>query len=388
MSGNGGIHGVLALGVEISGARKAFGSVAALDGADLSVEAGTLTAVLGPSGCGKTTLLRTVAGFERLDEGTVSVGGRIVAGPGVHVPPERRRVGIVPQEQALFPHLSVAANVGFGLPRGPERAARVEAMLELAGLPGLGDRMPHELSGGQQQRVALARALAPAPSVVLLDEPFANLDAALRVTIRTEVRRILREAGATAMFVTHDQEEALSTADTVAVMRAGRVVQSGSPDEIYRNPADLWVARFVGDANVLHGELVGEGKVSCALGVLECRGDVAAGRGPSVHVVIRPEQLRLAPSPVAGAVLHDRQYFGHDALARVTLPDGTDLVARGTAANLPPDRTHVSVGCDGEVIAFAFPHDLRADAAEAPVTRGPPSSCVCSSCVCSYCLTW
>ncbi len=357
-TGNGGVHGVLALGVEISGARKSFGAVSALDGADLSVEAGTLTAVLGPSGCGKTTLLRSVAGFERLDEGSVSVGGRVVAGPGVHVPPERRRVGIVPQEQALFPHLSVAANVGFGLPRGPERAARVDAMLELAGLPGLGDRMPHELSGGQQQRVALARALAPAPSVVLLDEPFANLDAALRVTIRTEVRRILREARATAMFVTHDQEEALSTADTVAVMRAGRVVQVGPPDEIYRNPADLWVARFVGDANVVEGEMVGEGKVSCVLGMLECRGPQESGSGSAlasgpVQVVIRPEQVRLAPSPVAGAVLHDRQYFGHDALARVTLPDGTDLVARGTAANLPPDRTHVSVGCEGEVIAFA-----------------------------------
>ena len=349
------VVGVLALGVHIAGARKAFGSVAALDGADLSVEAGTLTAVLGPSGCGKTTLLRTVAGFERLEQGTVSVGGRVVAGPGLHVAPERRRVGIVPQEQALFPHLSVAANVGFGLPRGPEKAARVEAMPELAGLPGLGSRMPHELSGGQQQRVALARALAPAPSVVLLDEPFANLDAALRVTIRTEVRRILREAGATAMFVTHDQEEALSTADTVAVMRAGRVVQAGPPDEIYRNPADLWVARFVGDANVLDGELVGPGKVSCALGVLECRADAGlpSGTGPSVQVVIRPEQVRLAPSPVAGAVLHDRQYFGHDALARVTLPDGTNLVARGTAASLPPDRTHVSVGCEGEVITFA-----------------------------------
>ncbi len=346
---------MLALGVEVAGARKAFGPVTALDGADLWVEAGTLTAVLGPSGCGKTTLLRAVAGFERLDEGTISVGGRVVAGPGVQVPPERRRVGIVPQEQALFPHLSVAANVGFGLPRGPERAPRVDAMLELAGLAGLGGRMPHELSGGQQQRVALARALAPAPSVVLLDEPFANLDAALRVTLRTEVRRILRASGATAMFVTHDQEEALSTADTVAVMRAGRVVQSGTPDEVYRNPADLWVARFVGDANVLGGELVGEGKVSCVLGVLECRGDaaLATSGGTRVQVVVRPEQLRLTPSPVAGAVLHDRQYFGHDALARVTLPDGTDLMARGTAANLPPDRTHVSVGCEGEVVAFA-----------------------------------
>jgi iron(III) transport system ATP-binding protein len=349
-----GVRGVLALGVEISGARKAFGPVTALDGADLSVEAGTLTAVLGPSGCGKTTLLRAVAGFERLDEGTVSVGGRVVAGAGAHVPPERRRVGIVPQEQALFPHLSVAANVAFGLPRGPERAPRVEAMLELAGLAGLGARMPHELSGGQQQRVALARALAPAPSVVLLDEPFANLDAALRVTLRTEVRRILRASGATAMFVTHDQEEALSTADTVAVMRAGKVVQVGAPDEIYRNPADLWVARFVGDANVLEGEMVGEGKVSCALGVLECRGTASGNdSGTRLQVVVRPEQLRLTPSPVAAAVLHDRQYFGHDALARVTLPDGTDLVARGTAASLPPDRTHVSVGCDGEVIAFS-----------------------------------
>ncbi len=355
-----GVHGVLALGVEIAGARKMFGAVAALDGADLSVEAGTLTAVLGPSGCGKTTLLRAVAGFERLDEGTISVGGRVVAGPGVRVPPERRRVGIVPQDQALFPHLSVAANVGFGLPRGPERAPRVEAMLELAGLAGLGDRMPHELSGGQQQRVALARALAPAPSVVLLDEPFANLDASLRVTLRTEVRRILRASGATAMFVTHDQEEALSTADTVAVMRSGQVVQVGTPDEVYRHPADLWVARFVGDANVLDGELVGDGKVSCALGVLECGGpdlpdpSGGAARPARVRVVVRPEQLRLTPSPVAGAVLHDRQYFGHDALARVTLPDGTDLVARGTAAGLPPDRTHVAVGCEGEVIAFAW----------------------------------
>ena len=279
-----------------------------------------------------------------------------MAGPGVHVPPERRRVGIVPQEQALFPHLSVAANVGFGLPRGPERAARVEAMLELAGLPGLGGRMPHELSGGQQQRVALARALAPAPSVVLLDEPFANLDAALRVTIRTEVRRILREAGATAMFVTHDQEEALSTADTVAVMRAGRVVQVGPPDEIYRNPADLWVARFVGDANVLAGELVGEGKVSCALGVLECRGDAAAdaarrsgagpGGDPSRAGAPGPEPGGRRRPPRPPVLRPRRPGPGHPP--RRHRPGG-----QGHRGQPPPDRTHVSVGCDGEVIAFA-----------------------------------
>ena len=228
--------------VELTGVTKSFGDVQALDGADLSVLPGTLVAVLGPSGCGKTTLLRAVAGFERIDGGTIAVGGHCVAGPGVHVPPEGRQVGIVPQDQALFPHLTVAKNVGFGLDRKPGRAERVDAMLELAGLPGLGDRMPHELSGGQQQRVALARALAPAPSVVLLDEPFANLDAALRVSIRTEVREILRASGATALFVTHDQEEALSTADVVAVMHAGRVIQAGIPEEIYRRPADPWVA--------------------------------------------------------------------------------------------------------------------------------------------------
>ena len=338
--------------VELTGVSKSFGGVQALDGADLSVSRGTLVAVLGPSGCGKTTLLRAVAGFERIDGGTIAVGGHCMAGPGVHVPPEARQVGIVPQAQALFPHLTVAKNVGFGLDRRkPGRAERVEAMLELAGLAGLGDRMPHQLSGGQQQRVALARALAPAPAVVLLDEPFANLDAALRVSIRTEVREILRASGATALFVTHDQEEALSTADVVAVMHAGRVIQVGIPEEIYRRPADPWVAGFVGNANMLEGEAAGPGKASCALGVIEYRGN-GTGGGGTLRLVVRPEQLRLVPSAVGDAVVDDHQYFGHDALARVILHDGTTLVVRASTGSLPPDGARVFVTCDSEVMAF------------------------------------
>ena len=343
------------IAVECAGLAKAYpGGVVALDGVDLVVETGHLVAVLGPSGCGKSTLLRVIAGFERPDRGTVSVGGRTVAGPAACMAPERRRVGIVPQEQALFPHLSVAANVAYGLPRGPERAGRVEQMLELAGLSGLGNRMPHQLSGGQQQRVALARALAPAPSVVLLDEPFANLDAALRATLRGEVRDILRAAGTTALVVTHDQEEALSLADTVAVMRGGRIVQAGPPDQVYRRPADLWVAEFVGDANVVAGTGAGVGKVSCALGVLAC----AAGPedGP-VRVVIRPEQVRLGPGE--GAVVVDRQYFGHDALVRVVLADGTPVVARTSSADGAEPGSEVSVACEGEVLGFSGPGPER-----------------------------
>ncbi|MDP8937639.1 MAG: ABC transporter ATP-binding protein, partial [Actinomycetota bacterium] len=349
------------------------GGVVALDGVDLVVPTGDLVAVLGPSGCGKSTLLRVIAGFERPDRGTVCVGGRTVAGPATCMAPERRRVGIVPQEQALFPHLSVAANVAYGLPRGPGRDGRVDDMLRLAGLSGLGSRMPHELSGGQQQRVALARALAPAPSVVLLDEPFANLDAALRATLRAEVRDILRAAGTTTLIVTHDQEEALSLADTVAVMRGGRIVQAGPPDEVYRRPADVWVAEFVGDANVIDGTATSAGKVSCALGVLASASEV--GDGP-VQVVVRPEQVRLGPSgplsgqlgpsgPLSGqplgptAAVVDRQYFGHDVLVRVVLADGTPVVARTSSAEGARPGSEVSVACEGEVLAFPVPGPER-----------------------------
>ena len=299
--------------LQLRGISKSFGRVQALDATDLSVPDGELVAVLGPSGCGKTTMLRVVAGFERPDAGQVSLGDRTVVGDGKFVPPEHRKVGLVPQEAALFPHLDVERNVGFGLPRSA-RSARVAELLELVGLPGYQKRRPQELSGGEQSRVALARALAPRPSLILLDEPFAALDAGLRSEVRNDVRRVLRETSATGVLVTHDQEEALSIADRVAVMRAGRVIQQATPVDLYSNPADLHVARFVGDAVEL--EAVSEsGVAQTVLGAIEVR-DGVGGRGV---VLLRPEQLELNESGVTGSVL-DIVFHGHDALVRVGLP--------------------------------------------------------------------
>src|SRR5690606_34432698 len=221
--------------------------------------------------CGKTTLLRCIAGFERIDEGSIRLGDSVVAGPGVHQPPHRRRFAVVPQEGALFPHLSVAGNVGYGLDRAARDRGRVDEVLELVGLAGYGRRMPHELSGGQQQRVAVARALAPRPAMILLDEPFSALDAPLRAEPRRDVRPALHEDGATAILATHDQEEALSLADQVAVMRDGRVVQQGTPTSVYAAPADAWVGGFVGGAVLLPGSRSPAG-VRTVLGDLALRG--------------------------------------------------------------------------------------------------------------------
>ncbi|MFI7439523.1 ABC transporter ATP-binding protein [Nonomuraea indica] len=314
-----------------------------LDGLDLTVPAGLLAAVLGPSGCGKTTLLRVVAGFLRADAGTVELGGRVVCGPGVHLPPERRRVGIVPQEGALFPHLSVAANVAFGLTGTgrAERRRRTGEMLELVGLPGYGGRMPHELSGGQQQRVAVARALAPAPDLVLLDEPFNALDSALRAGVRADVRAALRATGATGLLVTHDQQEALSTADLVAVLRDGRVAQCGTPEEVYRRPVDLWVAGFVGDAVFLPAT-VEDGTAATPLGRIPLAG---GRRGSGGVVVLRPEQLVLGPAGTRGTVV-DVRFYGHDAMVHVAV-DGLDepvaVRVPGPAGVRPGEEAAVSV---------------------------------------------
>src|SRR5580693_1571503 len=247
------------MALEAVGVWKSYGEVPVLRGASLSVSSGSLTAILGASGAGKTTLLRVIAGFESADEGTVTLGGATVDSGRGHVPPERRHIGYVPQDGALFPHLTVRSNVGFALSSGlvPTRRGRpddvVREMLDLVGLADFGGRYPHELSGGQQQRVAIARALASRPRLVLLDEPFAALDASLRSTVRTEVLAVLRATGTTGVLVTHDQDEALSVADFVAVLRDGMITQAGAPRSVYSTPADPWTAAFVGTANVLPG---------------------------------------------------------------------------------------------------------------------------------------
>ncbi|SBT40348.1 ABC transporter ATP-binding protein [Micromonospora auratinigra] len=333
----------------LTGVAKGYGPVPALAGVDLEVARGDLLAVLGPSGCGKTTLLRCVAGFERVDAGTVEVAGRAVAGAGGHVPPHRRRVAVVPQDGALFPHLSVADNVGYGLDRAQRRGGRIAQVLELVGLGGYDRRMPHQLSGGQQQRVAVARALAPRPPLVLLDEPFSALDAQLRTGLRADVRAALRADGATGVLVTHDQGEALSMADAVAVMNGGRIVQCAAPAEVYRDPADPWVARFVGDAVLLPATADADVAVT-PLGRLPLRGPSGAG---AVTVLIRPEQLRLERAGDCAATVVRQTYHGHDALTTVRLADGTLLTARtldeGTAL---PAGARVGVTVRGAVRAY------------------------------------
>lgn len=343
--------------ISVSGLSKTYpGSppVRALRGIDLEVAEGTLLAVLGPSGCGKTTLLRCIAGFERPDAGTIRLAGDIVSGPGVDTPPERRRVGIVPQEGALFPHLDVAGNIAFGLrglPRG-EISARVEALLELVGLPGLGRRRPDQLSGGQQQRVALARALAPRPSVVLLDEPFAALDASLRSSVRAEVADVLRSTRTTAMLVTHDQDEALEMADEVAVLRDGAIVQSAPPAELYRRPVDVATARFVGEVVILPGE-ARHGMVECSLGTLVAvssasDGDVPTGR---VTTLVRPEQIvRDDGSPCRASVV-SLAYHGHDALIGLRHETAT-FVARWSSVDLPRPGDEVGISVAGPVVVL------------------------------------
>ncbi len=276
---------------------KSFGATPVLRGLSLDVPEGRLVAILGASGGGKTTLLRLICGFERADAGSIAIGGVPVEAPGLHLRPELRRIGYVAQDGALFPHLSVEGNILFGLDRvGRRQRARAEALLELVGLPAAyAARAPQALSGGEQQRVALARALAPGPRLVLLDEPFSALDAALRAGTRLAVARALTEAGATALLVTHDQSEALSMGDQVGVLRGGRLAQLATPSELYRHPVDAELARFVGEAVLLDGRAAAD-RAACALGLLTLASP--APDGP-VQVMIRPEQLEVRRTPKA-----------------------------------------------------------------------------------------
>lgn len=341
--------------IEIRRVDKSFDSTQAVRGASLVVGEGELFGVLGPSGCGKSTLLRLVMGFERPDAGTISLRGRVLAdaATGEFVPPERRRIGMVVQDYALFPHLTVVQNVRFGL-RGrsrDERARAAGAALDLVGLSHKSDRRPHELSGGERQRVALARALAPEPEVVLLDEPFSSLDATLRGELRRDVELILRDVGATAVLVTHDQEEALSMCDRVAVMRSGRVVQVGDPREIYWHPNERWVAQFVGEVNVLPGLVEGTG-VRTDVGVFDVtesqrRGPRGCPRAGHVHVAVRPEQLDIRASSDDGASgdaeIVDREFYGHDVLYRLRHDCGRTLLVQRASVDLREVGERVSV---------------------------------------------
>ena len=323
--------------IRLEDVTKRFGDVSAVDGVSLCVDRGEVVALLGPSGCGKTTLLRLVAGFERPDAGTVETGERLVAGPRTWVPPEQRRVGMVFQDYALFPHLTVAENVGFGLARRA-RERRVADLLEVVGLTGLGARFTHELSGGQQQRVALARALAPSPDLMLLDEPWSNVDPSLRESLRAEVVEIIRPLGVTAVLVTHDREEAFSLADRIALMRDGAIVQEGTAEELYFAPASRWAAEFVGAANVLRGR-VDSGRVQTALGPLAATG--ANGKS-EIDVLVRPELVVLAPDPGGPGEVVAREFRGHDVFYRV-LVDGVELVSQRPSNEVVPLGARVSV---------------------------------------------
>jgi iron(III) transport system ATP-binding protein len=333
--------------IEVDAVHKCFGELAAVDGASVKLERGRIAALLGPSGSGKTTLLRLIAGFERPDAGTVRIGGRVVASDDTWVEPEDRRIGMVFQHGALFPHLTIARNVAFGA-SSDERAAE---SLELVGLADRARSYPHELSGGERQRVALARALAADPEVVLLDEPFAALDTALREQLRGEVASILRTSGASALLVTHDQAEALSLADTITVLDAGRVQQQGTPEEVYERPRSRWVAQFLGEADLLPGSAT-DGVVECELGRFPVSADLAG----AVDVILRPESVAI--SHVSGrsgteARVVDREFFGHDQLVYLELASGLRLRSRrlGFPAWHAGDR--VSIRVDGPVSAVA-----------------------------------
>lgn len=336
-----------------------YGGEPVLRGVSIEVPRGALVAIVGPSGCGKTTLLRTIAGLIRANSGEVRLGGRMVATHGIHLAPEKRRIGWVPQDAALFPHLTVAENIAFALGGGRRAAriaakgAKVQSLLDLIGLASLADRTPAQLSGGQAQRVALARALASEPDVVLLDEPFGALDPLLRGELRTEVRNLLSSSGMTGILVTHDQAEALSIADYVAVMKAGEILQFGRPDVVYERPATPWVAAFVGDSVFLPATWTAEGTTSSPLGRCDTEwvGGTSPAAGTAVTVLVRPEQLVPVREGLPATVT-TVSYTGHDALLGLELDGGTAAQARVPASGLLPVGTRLSIEVRGRVLAY------------------------------------
>jgi iron(III) transport system ATP-binding protein len=337
----------------LRGIEKSFDASSVIRGVDLTVPHGAVTAILGPSGCGKTTLLRLIAGFDDPNAGVITLGNTKLYENGRSMPPEKRQIGFVVQEGALFPHLTVGENITFGLPRQQRHDASIVArLLKQVGLEAqFGRRYPHQLSGGQQQRVALARALAPEPSIILLDEPFSSLDSRLRESTRRAILETLRSTAATTVIVNHDQAEALSMADQVAVMDAGRFIDVGEPTRIYRRPATREVAYSTGDAIVLPAT-VRAGRATSALGISAVFTDIADG---ACEVMIRPEQLQICPNEQPGGIqahVVESIFYGHEVVVQLRLDDGSSLPVRSTAHTIPVNGDVVGVRVTEPIHAF------------------------------------
>lgn len=322
---------------------KNFGDTPIVQGVTFTVAPGDILVLVGPSGCGKTTTLRLVAGFERLDAGSIEIGAETVADNDRHLPPERRRVGMVFQDYAVFPHLSVGQNVGFALGKGSAARERVAELLSFVGLPGQEQKMPHELSGGEQQRVSLARALSIEPAVLLLDEPFSNLDAALRAEMRAEVRALLKRFSTTAVFVTHDQEEALELGDQVGVMRDGRLEQVDTPEGIFHRPQTRFVAEFLSNTRFVEGTVTAEG-IESPLGLLAR--PVTLNPGTRVEIAVRPDDVSFTPDEQGDARIIARTFTGMTYIYQIGLPDGT------VVHSLQPHEVRIAEGTP-VIVAFS-----------------------------------
>ena len=347
--------------LEVEGLARAYGAQRAVDGLTFALEAGEIGCLLGPSGCGKTTALRCIAGFDRPDAGRIAAAGEVLAGPGAFVPPERRRIGMVFQDYALFPHRDVLGNVGFGL-RGLDRGAREARAREVLALVGLGElagRYPDELSGGQQQRVALARALAPRPRLVLLDEPFSSLDTEVRRRLAGDVRAALKREGATALLVTHDQQEAFAIADRVGVMREGRLEQWDSAWRLYHSPATRFVADFVGDGAFIAGSVEGEGRVATEFGPVVGELTAPLPAGARVDLLLRPDDIVVDPaSPLRTRVL-EKCFRGAQFMYTLALPSGERILALVPSHEDYGEGAELGIRLETRHLV-GFPRDARA----------------------------
>lgn len=340
--------------LEVTGIERRFATRAAVRELSFQLERGSIGCLLGPSGCGKTTALRCIAGFESIDAGMIRAQGRLLSGPGFAMPPDKRQIGMVFQDYALFPHLTVEQNVAFGLLRASrtDQRRRAAELLSLVGLADRGAHFPHQLSGGEQQRVALARALAPQPEIVLLDEPFSSLDVELRERLSVEVRGVLKQLGATALLVTHDQQEAFAVADVVGVMRDGRLEQWASPYELYHRPSTRFVADFIGQGVFIHGDVLDTGAVRTELGIVPLNGKVWRA-GQRVDLLLRPDDVIHDDASELKAQICARTFRGAEFMYTLKLASGTMLLSLVPSHHDHAVGEHIGIRIEPDhVVAF------------------------------------